>query len=209
MTRALLETSPNLPPLSKRRSDFLSQQTTLRMSRPRWHYALLFLAFLSLALAACKPYLPSPPSIHSTQVDHTTAAPTSFCKCTCFTNSTIIPLNDPPTTSSKPKPRDPASTPKSHRRTCNDCNKQFCLDYHLPICQGAKDEDVFTTCFQRDSTKDELVVFIFVFATGGLLAWAAVRPWVQKWRERGGDGGAGGTYEPVGENGEGEGQGRQ
>lgn len=42
---------------------------------------------------------------------------------------------------------------------------------------------MFTTCFQRDSTKDEAVVFIFIIATGGLLAWAAVKPWVQRWRD--------------------------
>lgn len=39
-------------------------------------------------------------------------------------------------------------------------------------------------CFtERDSRKDEAVVFIFIFATGGLLAWAAVKPWAQKWLE--------------------------
>lgn len=64
---------------------------------------------------------------------------------------------------------------------CNDCNRQFCLDYNLPICKGAGMEDVFTTCFQRDSRKDEAVVFIFIFATAGLLLWAAVKPWVGKW----------------------------
>lgn len=64
---------------------------------------------------------------------------------------------------------------------CNDCNRQFCLDYNLPICKGAGMEDVFTTCFQRDSRKDEAVVFIFIFATAGLLIWAAIKPWVGKW----------------------------
>lgn len=32
---------------------------------------------------------------------------------------------------------------------CNDCNRQFCLDYNLPICRGARMEDVFTTCFRE------------------------------------------------------------
>ncbi|OKO94326.1 hypothetical protein PENSUB_11593 [Penicillium subrubescens] len=31
--------------------------------------------------------------------------------------------------------------------SCNDCNRKFCLDYELPICKDAKEEDVFTTCF--------------------------------------------------------------
>ncbi|GAB1728032.1 hypothetical protein NU195Hw_g5772t1 [Hortaea werneckii] len=131
--------------------------------RSVWQYALIFLTFLSVALAA---------------------SPTSFCKCTCFTNSTIIPLDDSPTTSGKPASNDADTSKSHHQRTCNDCTKQFCLDYHLPICQDAKETDVFTTCFQRDSAKDETVVFIFIFATGGLLIWAAIRPWVQKWRNQ-------------------------
>ncbi|KAL2047669.1 hypothetical protein N7G274_000711 [Stereocaulon virgatum] len=147
-------------------------------------------------------------------------SPTSFCKCTCFTNSTIIPLDAPKTAAPRteplislripehdeveePLPEDPAqpsSTPtpkpdkgkgngedgdrKEYRAgNCNDCNRQFCLDYNLPICKGAAVEDVFTTCFQRDSRKDEAVVFIFIFATAGLLIWAAAKPWIGKWVE--------------------------
>ncbi|KAF2725069.1 hypothetical protein K431DRAFT_291246 [Polychaeton citri CBS 116435] len=134
--------------------------------QPRWQLLLLFLAFLSTALAA---------------------SPTSFCKCTCFTNSTIIPLDSERSseTVADPEPRDILwSRDSSARLTCNDCNKQFCLDYDLSICKEAKEEDVFTTCFQRDSTKDELIVFLFIFTTVGLLGWAGIKPWVQKWRER-------------------------
>ncbi|EAW15096.1 uncharacterized protein ACLA_057520 [Aspergillus clavatus NRRL 1] len=126
-------------------------------------------------------------------------APASFCKCTCFTNSTIIPLDSP----------NPEATPatntfelrirnilfenndsQNEKRasnyrslTCNDCNRKFCLDYDLPMCKGAKEDDVFTTCFQRDSKKDQAIVFIFIIATSGLLAWAACKPWVEKWLE--------------------------
>jgi hypothetical protein len=32
--------------------------------------------------------------------------------------------------------------------TCNDCNRQFCLDYDLPICKGKDKEDIFTLCFR-------------------------------------------------------------
>ncbi|CAF9921125.1 hypothetical protein IMSHALPRED_005089 [Imshaugia aleurites] len=152
------------------------------------------------------------------------ASPTSFCKCTCFTNSTIIPLDAPISTSphimhNLPRapddpddaqdriPEDPPADDvppvklpegdgtrkggendddnddrKEYRAgNCNDCNRQFCLDYNLPICKGAGMDDVFTTCFQRDSRKDEAVVFIFIFATAGLLMWAAIKPWVGKW----------------------------
>ena len=121
-------------------------------------------------------------------------APTSFCKCTCFTNSTIIPLDAPNITPAKPPsflysrqpehseseeplPEDPPPSDntdplenteegteenagkeggkeeegdrKEYRAgNCNDCNRQFCLDYNLPICRGAGMEDVFTTCFR-------------------------------------------------------------
>ncbi|KAF2761066.1 hypothetical protein EJ05DRAFT_473627 [Pseudovirgaria hyperparasitica] len=110
------------------------------------------------------------------------ASPTSFCKCTCFTNSTIIALNSPTSVESERGllARENIETRKS-KRTCNDCNRQFCLGYNLPICKGATEEDVFTTCFQRDSAKDQAVVFIFIIATAGLLAYAAIRPWIDKW----------------------------
>lgn len=121
----------------------------------------------------------------------------SFCKCTCKGNSTIIPLS--PETSSSTSPnlllREPllkiggkilegreGETHNTHRaNTCNDCNRKFCLDYKLPACKGVSEEEVFTTCFQRDSLKDEAVVFIFMFATAGLLLWALVQPFVQKY----------------------------
>jgi uncharacterized membrane protein YadS len=34
---------------------------------------------------------------------------------------------------------------------------------------------------ERDSAKDQAVVFIFIFATVGLLSYAAVRPWIEQW----------------------------
>lgn len=39
------------------------------------------------------------------------------------------------------------------------------------------------TFVERDSRKDEAVVFIFIVTTAGLLGWAAVKPWVGKWVE--------------------------
>ena len=38
---------------------------------------------------------------------------------------------------------------------CNDCNRQFCLDYNLPICKGAGMEDVATTCFRELECMDK------------------------------------------------------
>ncbi|KZM27150.1 uncharacterized protein EKO05_0004691 [Ascochyta rabiei] len=118
---------------------------------------LAFLSFLSLSLAA---------------------SPTSFCKCTCFGNSTIVAL-DAPSTASKPTL---ALRPRASKKSCSDCNRQFCLGYSF--CKGEKEDKVLTTCFQRDSTKDQVVVLVFIAATAGLLAYAGVRPWVDQWRER-------------------------
>ncbi|KAF7712255.1 Uncharacterized protein PECH_003760 [Penicillium ucsense] len=172
----------------------------------------------------------------------TAATPTSFCKCTCFSNSTIIPLDASKSSSGDGDHKDAlrlyartfetsldrdfeldrldetqslqdvsdgsagtdetnpsvlAARAQTYRAlTCNDCNRKFCLDYKLPICKDAKEEDVFTTCFQRDSRKDQAVVFIFIFATGGLLLWALLKPWIERYieaaRERR-------SYMPVGE----------
>lgn len=40
-----------------------------------------------------------------------------------------------------------------------------------------------TSCFQRDSAKDQVVVLVFIAATVGLLGWAGLRPWVEGWKE--------------------------
>ncbi|KAJ5658107.1 uncharacterized protein N7484_001756 [Penicillium longicatenatum] len=196
-------------------------------------------------------------------------APTSFCKCTCFSNSTIIPLD--PTKSSSGSASidnvlnlyerafdsvaaDPAEgehdiiprAQKYRALSCNDCNRKFCLNYELPTCKGAKEEDVFTTCFrkcghagptvawvecdrdiggpntrkemknenntwtrltsglERDSRKDEAVVFLFIFATGGLLAWALAKPWIERYLEAATNGAQAArerrSYMPVSEN---------
>ncbi|KAH6678377.1 hypothetical protein B0J14DRAFT_321045 [Halenospora varia] len=98
------------------------------------------------------------------------ASPPSFCKCTCFTNSTIIPLSSH--TSSSPDVPNPA---RAAAGTCSMCNRAFCLSQRLPICKDAEEKDVFTTCFQRDSRKDQIVVLTFIATTIGLLGWAAVR----------------------------------
>ncbi|KAG8170113.1 hypothetical protein KVR01_000858 [Diaporthe batatas] len=173
---------------------------------------LLLGAFASLAVAATAP---------------------TFCKCTCFTNSTIIEIK--PKSSSKPPAAQPqrlGTTPPSpddhpdalslssssssdldeilaapaadeesqdstgtttsknqphplQRRarraqagsssgSCSQCNRSFCLSQSLPICRGAADKDVSTMCFQRDSRKDQVIVWGFILGTAGLLGWAAV-----------------------------------
>ncbi|KAF1959818.1 hypothetical protein CC80DRAFT_466994 [Byssothecium circinans] len=108
------------------------------------------------------------------------ASPTSFCKCTCFGNSSIVALNSP-VESKAPSAQIQNLKERAAKKTCNDCNRQFCLSY--PFCKGEKEENVFTTCFQRDSAKDQAVVWIFILATVGLLSYAGVRPWIDQWAE--------------------------
>ncbi|WVR05693.1 hypothetical protein IAU60_002717 [Kwoniella sp. DSM 27419] len=95
----------------------------------------------------------------------------SYCKCVCFSNSTIIPLY---------RPDNPA-------KPCLSCTRQFCLDQKLAICRGAEvpeldadvgtgtEGDVEARCFKRDSPRDQLVVTFFLLIVFGLLLYAAVR----------------------------------
>ncbi|PHH52601.1 hypothetical protein CFIMG_005604RA [Ceratocystis fimbriata CBS 114723] len=128
-----------------------------------------------------------------------------FCKCTCFKNSTIVPLDnisagsDHGIRSSIYKPPfgfdfissdDEAITAKSasdssplERRvpppSCTRCTKAFCLNQGIDFCKTAKEDDVQTMCFQRDSEKDKIIIWAFILGTSGLLGWAAYR----KYRE--------------------------
>ncbi|MCJ1367949.1 hypothetical protein MMC16_007085 [Acarospora aff. strigata] len=106
------------------------------------------------------------------------AASTSFCKCTCFSNSTIIPLNaaSPSRTAvahntlhllqhradSDSDGDNKVKSSTQRAGNCNDCNRQFCLNYNLPICKGAGEEDVFTTCF-----REFFSFFMYVSSQGG------------------------------------------
>ncbi|OBT49108.1 hypothetical protein VE00_00219 [Pseudogymnoascus sp. WSF 3629] len=118
------------------------------------------------------------------------ASPPSFCKCTCFTNSTIIELT-PKTTSEKSanllnrfSPDAPASLERraASSADCSQCNRAFCIAQNLPICKNAEEKDIFTTCFQRDSRKDQIIVLAFICTTLGLLVWAAGSKVVEKRR---------------------------
>lgn len=62
------------------------------------------------------------------------------------------------------------------------------MDQRLPICKGAEEKDIYTICFQRDSTKDQIVVVTFIMVTVGLLGWSAVRKVLE--RRNVGSGGA-------------------
>ncbi|KAG4306280.1 hypothetical protein PORY_000268 [Pneumocystis oryctolagi] len=96
-----------------------------------------------------------------------------YCKCTCFGESIILRLNDP-TIKNKP---------------CQDCTKKYCIDQNLPICKNAqlktpeeliKSTDVTTVCFQRESVKDMIMIYLFIIVTGTLLILAPLRPYTSR-----------------------------
>ncbi|PHH89341.1 hypothetical protein CDD83_6240 [Cordyceps sp. RAO-2017] len=138
------------------------------------------------------------------------SAPT-FCKCTCFKNSTIIPLGPASQlkeSSSSPSsflvkrnvhPDSPVPSPsdgfrpqaavmgnsygrRSASTSCSECTKAFCLGQGMDFCKEAKEENVMTHCFQRDSNKDKIIVWAFILGTVALLGWAAFKRIVE-WRE--------------------------
>ncbi|KAM0440054.1 hypothetical protein ACHAPT_001157 [Fusarium lateritium] len=135
------------------------------------------------------------------------SAPT-FCKCTCFKNSTIIPLGPKGERSPSQLRRsvtldysDFSQTssslePRSKSKSCSECTKAFCLKQGISFCKGATEEDVTTLCFQRDSNKDKIIVWGFIIGTVGLLGWAAFKKLVS-WREGPGLGRQGAGYAPM------------
>ncbi|KAK1724423.1 uncharacterized protein BDZ83DRAFT_623145 [Colletotrichum acutatum] len=111
------------------------------------------------------------------------SAPT-FCKCTCFKNSTIVALGPQHADgespgNAPPSSRDSSSSSLLNKRaassSCSQCTKAFCLSRGIDFCSKAKDEDVQTMCFQRDSNKDRVIVWGFLLGTSGLLGWAVFK----------------------------------
>lgn len=99
----------------------------------------------------------------------------SFCKCTCFSNSTIIPLSSHLQTQGSDQHESRAPLVG-----CATCNKAFCLSQRLPICKDAEEKNVMTVCFQRDSRQDKIVVLTFIAGTVGLLTWAGIKRLLEK-----------------------------
>ncbi|KAI1329459.1 hypothetical protein F5Y16DRAFT_99084 [Xylariaceae sp. FL0255] len=127
------------------------------------------------------------------------SAPT-FCKCTCFKNSTLIQLGPDTITTSTSATSATSATPLSLSQSqpssssseeeraaaearararssssCTQCTRAFCLSQSLSICADAEETDVLATCFQRDSRKDQIIVWGFILGTTGLLGWAAAK----------------------------------
>ncbi|KAK9380245.1 uncharacterized protein V2V93DRAFT_372026 [Kockiozyma suomiensis] len=93
------------------------------------------------------------------------SAGSAYCKCTCFSNSTLVRMAD-------------------ETQGCLDCTRSFCLENNLPVCKDAEDVDVSATCYQRDSAKDEIVVILFIVVACGLIANALIRAAKARYLER-------------------------
>ncbi|KAK9700467.1 hypothetical protein K7432_012184 [Basidiobolus ranarum] len=102
-------------------------------------------------------------ALSSTQIVEA-ANPISFCKCVCGTNVTIVELKETP------------------NKPCQECTKAFCLTRDANFCSGAGDSGLLATCFQRDSYKDQVVIYIFLIVTGGLLVAALLKPYRARWQ---------------------------
>ena len=159
--------------VSSPRSSSSTLHPPCTMSRPRGRPSLLFYALVilscgSLVLASSKSCCEKYGGEKTILI---ALAPASFCKCTCFSNSTIIPLDPPKPESSSfaanlllrdhddneeeteaEEEKQAGSVDKRANSyqalSCNDCNKKFCLGYDLPVCKGAKEDDVVSTCFR-------------------------------------------------------------
>ncbi|KAL2105127.1 hypothetical protein VUR80DRAFT_8941 [Thermomyces stellatus] len=109
------------------------------------------------------------------------SSPQTFCKCTCFKNSTIIPLSENPESSRRSAPllpeldRRDTHLAKRVPAACSACTRTFCRSHKLPFCHDATDDDITTSCFQRDSPTDRLIVWGFILGVLGLLGWAAFK----------------------------------
>ncbi|PKS10966.1 hypothetical protein jhhlp_002725 [Lomentospora prolificans] len=136
----------------------------------------------------------------------------TYCKCTCFKNSTIIPLSPQHSDNQlRSLPLDTRTNTRSHLHVeakrnpsaCSGCTKVFCREQNLPFCKDATDEDMQTMCFQRDSIKDRFIVWGFILGVFGLLGWAAFRKIVEMRNARASGGAAGraaagGSYRRLG-----------
>ncbi|KAG0359244.1 hypothetical protein BGZ54_010033, partial [Gamsiella multidivaricata] len=106
------------------------------------------------------------------------ANPISFCKCICGQEKTITAL-----------PRDtqhPIFGGSS--KACLACTKQYCLDNKPDMCKGVgtgEGDELITTCFERDSYKDQFIVYLFLTITFGLLGFATLQPFLKGlWQRR-------------------------
>ncbi|KAF8942396.1 hypothetical protein BGZ47_006533 [Haplosporangium gracile] len=106
------------------------------------------------------------------------ANPISFCKCICGQQKFIVTL-----------PRDtqyPVFGGSS--KACGSCTKIFCLDTNPNMCKDVgtgEGDELITTCFERDSYKDQFIVYLFLTITFGLLGFAGLQPFLSGlWQRR-------------------------
>ncbi len=69
--------------------------------------------------------------------------------------------------------------PQSTALPCSSCTRQFCIDEAKIDIKDPN--DVFSSCFQRQSFKDLLIVYGFIILTSILLVFAGIKRF-RTWR---------------------------
>lgn len=88
-----------------------------------------------------------------------------ICRCDCGTNYKIVELPD---------------EGLGYTAACTNCTKKFCLSQNFTICEGVDEMLVSSSCFQRESLKEQLFIYTFIIITTGLLLYATVMPFAQE-----------------------------
>ncbi|CAG8500919.1 1574_t:CDS:2 [Paraglomus brasilianum] len=104
----------------------------------------------------------------------------SFCKCSCIGKPPqIIPLSQ-----------------TNAKNECANCTRAFCEEQlgkdfcglktieGNPIDDNSCGTEFTATCFERDSYKDEAIVYMYIVITTGLLFAAIAKPFLSHWRKK-------------------------
>ncbi|CUM67204.1 uncharacterized protein PRCAT00004897001 [Priceomyces carsonii] len=70
-----------------------------------------------------------------------------YCRCECNEKSVVQPIE-----------------------RCGLCTKPFCMDHDPKLCDEDASEDILISCYQIESTKDSIVVYLFIIIVCGLVA---------------------------------------
>lgn len=95
----------------------------------------------------------------------TAHAYSQICRCDCGTNYTVVELPD---------------EGLGYTAACGNCTKKFCLSLNLTICEGVDEMLVSSSCYQRESLKEQIFTYTFIIITSGLLLYATIAPYLQE-----------------------------
>ncbi|CDK29155.1 unnamed protein product [Kuraishia capsulata CBS 1993] len=89
----------------------------------------------------------------------------TFCRCDCETDYGVFEL----------------AVPDDGAAICSLCSTDFCLKKLAKTCKSDEDkEHMLGTCFTRESLKDKVVVYGFIWLVLGMLGYIVVQSWMTK-----------------------------